>query len=162
MIRTRLSMTAVAFLVGAITSACGGGGAGAPSDASTSDFCDSQSSLLEDLVFDALGKPKVPTEEEMAKVVKSWGAKLEEVGTPEDIPDDARKGFEAVVQQATEIDPSDFSVEKLEQLEGGGEDASAEASKQATAFSDYLIDTCGNPMDDIEMPAIPELPGSTE
>ena len=162
-IRTRLSMTTAALLAGAITSACGGGGGGgAPTDASEKDFCDTQTSLLEDLLPDDMTNPVVPSNEEMAKVVKNWGTRLEEVGTPKDIPDDARQGFEAVVQQATEIDPSDFSIEKLEQLEEGGKDASAEAKKQATAFSDYLTDTCGNPMDDLELPTMPELPGSTE
>ena len=97
----------------------------------------------------------------MAKAVKDWGKKIEEVGTPEDISDDARKGFEAVVEQAKEIDASDFSIEKLEELEKGGADASAEAKKQAEAFGNYLTETCGNPMDDLEMPEMPEIPEST-
>lgn len=162
-IRTRLTMTTAALLVGAVTSACGGGGAGgAPSDASESDFCDTQTSLLEDLLPDDLTNPEVPTNEEMAAVVKDWGQRLEEVGTPEDIPDDARKGFESVVQQASDIDASDFSIDKLEELEQGGKDASAEVEAQASAFSDYLTEKCGNPLDDLELPELPELPGSTE
>lgn len=162
-IRTRLTMTTAALLVGAVTSACGGGGGGgAPSDASEGDFCDTQSSLLEDLLPDDLTNPEVPTNEEMAAVVKDWGQRLEEVGTPEDIPDDARQGFEAVIQQANEIDASDFSIDKLEELEQGGKDASAEAKAQASAFSDYLTEKCGNPLDDLELPELPELPGSTE
>ena len=44
----------------------------------------------------------------------------------------------------------------------GGEDASAEVQKQAKAFSDYLTETCGNPMKDFELPEMPEVPGSTE
>lgn len=163
-LRDRLTMTTAAILVGAVTSACGGGGAGggAPSDASEGDFCDTQTSLIDDLLPDDLTNPEVPSNEEMAEAVKGWGAKLEEIGTPEDIPDDARKGFEAVVQQAKEIDASDFTIEKLEELEQGGENASAEVKAQATAFSDYLTEKCGNPMDDLELPELPELPGSTE
>jgi len=163
-LRARLTMTTAAILVGAVTSACGGGGAGggAPTDASEGDFCDTQTSLIDDLLPDDLTNPEVPSNEEMAEAVKGWGAKLEEIGTPEDIPDDARKGFEAVVQQAKEIDASDFTIEKLEELEQGGENASAEVKEQATAFSDYLTEKCGNPMDDLELPELPELPGSTE
>ncbi len=165
--RTRFTMTTAALLVGVVTSACGGGGGGggsdgAPSDASESDFCATQTSLLEDLVPDDLTDPEVPTNEEMAEVVKDWGTRLEEVGTPEDIPADARKGFEAVVQQARDIDAADFSIEKLEELEQGGEDASAAVKQQASAFSDYLTATCGNPLDDLELPGLPELPGSTK
>lgn len=166
-IRTRISMTTAVLLVGAVTSACGGGSGsgsdgGAPSDASEKSFCDVQTSLFEDLLPDDLTNPEVPSNEEMAAVVKDWGKKLEEVGTPDDIPEDARAGFEAIIQQAEDINPDDFSIDKLEELEQGGKDASAEVKKQATAFSDYLTDTCGNPMDDLELPEMPELPGSTE
>jgi len=161
-IRTRLSITTAALLVGAAASACGGGGSGAPSDASEKEFCQTQTSLLEDLLPDDMTNPEVPTNEEMAEAVKGWGKDLEAVGTPDDIPDDARKGFEAVVEQANEIDAEDFTIEKLEELEQGGKDASAEAKKQATAFSDYLTETCGNPMDDLELPEMPEMPESTE
>lgn len=160
-ILTRMSVTAAVLLVGAAASGCGGGG-GAPSDASETSFCETQASLLEDLLPDDMTSPEVPSNEEMATAVKNWGTKLEEVGTPEDIPEDARAGFEAVVQQAKDIDAGDFSIEKLEELEQGGKDASAEAKAQATAFSDYLTDTCGNPMDNLDLPEMPEMPGSTE
>ena len=159
-IGTRLSLTTTVLLVGAVTTACGGGGA--PSDASEKDFCATQTSLLQDLLPDDMTNPEVPSDEEMAKAVKNWGKKLEEVGTPDDIPEDARKGFERVMKQANDIDPSDFTIDKLEQLESGGAEASAEAKKQAQAFTDYLTETCGNPLDDLDMPEMPEMPGSTE
>ncbi len=160
-IRTRLSSTAAALLVGAVGAGCGGS-TGAPSDASEEDFCATQSSLIEDLLPDDLTDPEVPTDEEMAQAVQGWGEKLEAVGTPEGIPDDARAGFEAVIQQAKDIDASDFSIEKLEELEEGGKDASAEAKAQASAFSDYLTETCGNPMDDLDLPEMPEMPEMPE
>ena len=159
---TRLTMTSTVLLVGAVTSACGGGGA--PTDASEKDFCETQSSLLSDLMPDDMSNPELPSDEQMAKAVKDWGAELEEVGTPEDIPDDARKGFEAVVKQAKEVDASDFSIDKLEELEAGGKDASKEVQRQAKAFSDYLTETCGNPLEDLDLPEMPdmEMPESTE
>ena len=160
-IRTRLTMTSAVLLVGALTSACGGG-SGAPTDASEKEFCDTQSSLLEDLLPEDMTNPEVPSNEDMAEAVKDWGAELEEVGTPEDISDDARAGFEAVIEQARDIDASDFTIEKLEELEQGGEDATAEVKKQAEAFSDYLTETCGNPMDNLDLPEMPEMPETTE
>ena len=156
--RTRLTVSAAALLVGAVASACGSGGVGGgpPSDASKKDFCQTQTSLLEDLMPADMSNPELPSDEQMAQAVKDWGAKIDEVGTPEDISDDARKGFERVVEMANDIDPADFSIEKLEELEAGGEKASAEAKKQADAFEKYLTETCGNPLDDLEMPEMPE------
>ena len=156
--RTRLTVSTAALLIGAAASACGGGGAGdgAPSDASEKEFCQTQSSLLEDLMPADMSNPELPSDEQMAKAVKDWGAKIEQVGTPEDISDDAREGFERIVEMADEIDASDFSIEKLEQLEAGGKDASAEARKQADAFEKYLTDTCGNPLDNLDLPQLPE------
>ena len=154
--RTRLTVSSAVLLVGAVASACGSGGGGAPTDASEKDFCQTQTSLLEDLMPDDMSAPELPSDEQMAEAVKDWAKKIEDVGTPEDISDDARKGFEAIVEQANEIDASDFSIEKLEELEAGGEDASAETRKQADAFEKYLTETCGNPLDDLEVPELPE------
>ena len=161
--RTRLTVSTVVLLAGAAVSACGGGaGGGAPTDASEEDFCQTQSSLLEDLMPDDMSAPELPSDEQMATAVKDWAEKIEEVGTPEDISDDARKGFEAIVEQANEIDASDFSIERLEELEAGGKDASAEARKQADAFEDYLTETCGNPLDNLDLPEMPEMPEMPE
>ena len=160
-IRARLTLTSAVLLVGAVTSACGGGGGGAPSDASKDGFCDAANSLMSDLMPEDLSTAELPSDQDMAQAVKDWGSRMEEVGTPEDISDDARKGFESVVDQAKEIDASDFSMDNLEDLEQGGADASAEEKKQAEAFGTYLTDTCGNPMDDMEMPELPEIPEST-
>ena len=157
-IRTRLLVSTTVLLIGAATSACGGGGAGggAPTDASEKEFCQTQSSLLEDLMPKDMTNPELPSDEQMATAVKDWAKDIEQVGTPEGISDDARKGFEAIVEQANDIDASDFSIEKLEELEAGGKDASAEAKKQADAFEKYLTETCGNPLDNLEMPEMPE------
>ncbi len=158
--RTRLAAVTLALLVGAATSACGGNGGGAvegpPTDASEKAFCQTQSSLLADLMPADMADPELPSDEKMAEAVQDWGKEIERVGTPEDISDDARQGFEAVIEQAGEIDASDFSIEKLEELEAGGKDASAEEKKQADAFEKYLTETCGNPLDNLDMPEMPE------
>src|SRR5918993_448707 len=157
-IRTRLTtVTSAALLVGAVTTACGGGGGGAPPDPSEKGFCAPPSSLVENLLPDDMADPEMPSNEDMAKAVQDWGAEIEEVGTPEGISDDARAGFEAVVEEAGDIEASDFTMEKLEELEMGGADASAEVKEQAQAFSDYLTETCGNPMDDLELPEVPDM-----
>jgi hypothetical protein len=159
-IRARLTLTSAVLLVGAVTAACGGGGSGAPSDASEDGFCEAANSLLTDLMPDDMSAPEVPSDEDMAQAVKDWGTRMEEVGTPDDIPDDAREGFEAVIAQIEEIEASDFSAENLEELGNGGAEASEEVQRQAEAFGDYVTETCGDPMDDIEVPEL-ELPGTT-
>ena len=75
-IRTRLSMTSAVLLVGAVTAACGGGGSGAPTDASEKEFCDTQTSLLEGLLPDDLTSGEMPSDEDMAKAVKDLGKQL--------------------------------------------------------------------------------------
>ena len=156
-IRARLTLTGAVLVVGTATSACGGGG-GAPSDASKDSFCEAANSLMSDLVPADATTPDLPSDEEMARAVKDWGARMEEVGTPQGISDEARKGFEAVVDQAEEIDAQDFTIDSLEELGAGGADASAEAKEQAEAFGSYLTDTCGNPLEEIELPELPDLP----
>lgn len=158
-VRARLALTSTVLLVGAAASACGGG---APADASEKDFCDTQSSLFADLLPEDMTAPELPSNEEMAQAVKDWGRELEEVGTPDGISEEARAGFEQLVEQAGEIDAADFTIDKLEELEQGGADASEAAQQEAEAFADYLTTTCGDPFEDIEMPELPEMPGSTE
>lgn len=160
-IRARLTLASVVLLVGAATAACAGSGSGAPSDASEDGFCEAANSLLTDLMPDDMSVPEVPSDEDMAQAVKDWGTRMEEVGTPEGISDDARDGFEAVLAQIEEIEASDFSAENLEELGNGGAEASEEVQRQAEAFGDYVTETCGDPMDDIEVPEL-EMPETTE
>jgi hypothetical protein len=160
-VRTRLTLTSAVLLVGAVTSACGGAGGGAPTDASEDGFCEAVNSLLEGVVPEDATTPEMPSDEDIAQSVKDWGERMGEVGTPEDISDDARAGFETVVEQAEEIDASDFSLDNLEQLENGGADASEETEKQAEAFGTYVTETCGDLMGDLEVPQLEE-PGTTE
>jgi hypothetical protein len=129
-------MTGALLLVGAATSACGGGGA--PTDASEKDFCETQSSLLSDLMPDDMSNPELPSDEQMAKAVKDWGAELEEVGTPEDIPDDAKAGLGITLDAINDL-PDDASQEDVIQIESSFSD---DEKKKTDAFNDYLAKTC--------------------
>lgn len=156
MTRTRLALSSLALLMGAALSACGGG---APSDASTEEFCEAQGSLFADI---DLGTSDLPSSEELARAFQDWGNELEDVGTPEDMSHDARAGWEDVVEEVKGVDAEDFSDENVqEQLE----DLSDETGKQAEAFTEYVSKTCGGLMGDlgdVELPELPELPSSTE
>ena len=96
--------------------ACGG----APDDASKDDFCE--------VALNETGDD--------ADAVNDWGDELEEVGTPEDIPDDARDGFELLVETAKDVDDDDLDNEEL------FEEFSDDEQDQFTAYSQYVSETC--------------------
>lgn len=91
-------LAAGTLLVGTLA-ACGGGpkGADAPTDASVADFCD----VIGDL-----------TTADPEKLVDD----LAEVGTPDGIPDEARDGFEVMIDEATADEVSDADQEKVNAL----------------------------------------------
>lgn len=138
----RTSLGGGLLLVGAFLTACGGGG-GAPADASEEEFCTAYNKLYDNLGDIASGDDKAAIEG-----MKEWGDGMAEVGTPEDIPDDARNGFELLLEALDDVDP-DASAEDLQQIE---DDFSDDEQKDMDAFSTYAGETC--PM---EMPDMPDL-----
>lgn len=130
-IKRPIAATGAAVLLALSLSACGGG---APTDASKEDFCDvvTNPDIAEDVDpedYDA-----------QAEALQGYADDLEEVGTPEEIDEDARAGFELIVDQLGNISASD-----LEDASGEGADAenpfgldiSDDEQKQVEAFSEY-------------------------
>lgn len=109
-------------------SACGG----APTDASEKDFCEAYNSSA-----DADVDPE--DAEAQAEALNDFAAELEEVGTPEDIPEDARKGFEVVVEAFGEISAGDLEDEDAQQ---SLEEKYAEDEDDVNAFFEYAAETC--------------------
>ncbi|KRF12433.1 hypothetical protein ASG90_15825 [Nocardioides sp. Soil797] len=102
-------------LLGGMT-ACGG----PPDDASEKDFCDGWSKFEESSSdFD-----------DAKDAVKD----LEDVGTPKGISDDARKGFEFLVDEIGDADDEDDLPDDS--------DLSDDEKKQSEAFSKYVMETC--------------------
>lgn len=153
-IRTRLCLAGAVLLAGAVSTACGGsssdGSDGAPADASKDAFRKAQSSLFTDLDLDFSDPDAaLPSEKEMADAMHGWARELEDVGTPADIPDEARAGFEETVKAARDISEADLKSPDLDALEN---DLSAEAQKQMEAFTTYVEKTCGSMFGDLEVP----------
>jgi hypothetical protein len=137
-------VTAAALV--AVLAGCGGGDAGsAPDNASTEDFCDAYLSMLDEMMT------MDPESDDAVTAIREWGEKLEEVGTPEDIPDDARDGFEVILEALSELD-EDSTQQDLEDLGG---DLSAEEEQASEAFGEYVTETC--PMEMPEMPDMDDL-----
>ena len=124
------------LLVAGTASACGGDDA--PSDASKEDFC---------------GAAKEITGLETGKDVKDFAEKLEDVGTPEDMSDDERKGFDLFIETANKL-KDDSTEEDATKL---GEDLSADEEKDIEAFTTYLAKTCVKELQEV-VPDAPTLP----
>lgn len=131
----RLALPSVLLIAGAALTACGG----APTDASTSDFCDAQTSLLGDLS----AASEDVSDEEAVKKAKEWAGELEEVGTPEGISEDARKGFELMVDEIKGL-PDDATEEDVQKVE---DDFSGDEDKQVKAYGDYVNEECAAAME---------------
>ncbi|CAA9371844.1 MAG: hypothetical protein AVDCRST_MAG60-151 [uncultured Nocardioides sp.] len=123
-------LTASLILVGASAVGCGGGGA--PTDASEKEFCDGLTSLFTDM------SSAGDSEKEAVAAVKKWGGTMEEVGTPESISEEGRKGFELMMEQVAELDEGD-TAKDLERMD---EDLSDSDNKAIDAFDAYTTDTC--------------------
>ena len=77
--------------------------------------------------------------------MRDWGARMEEVGTPEDISDDARAGFEDIIDEVEDLDADEIDKNKdmsPEELEDEADDVSDEDRKQSEALQTYVADNC--------------------
>jgi hypothetical protein len=130
-IKRYAAASSAAVLLALSLSACGG--VDAPEDASQEAFCEAFNSQAE------VGEKE--SAEDQVDVAHDIGDKLEEVGTPDDISDDARKGFEEYVEALKDINEDD-----VKELSDASEDEAAEAlgiDKDAfTAFFEYAFKTC--------------------
>ena len=65
---------------------------------------------------------------------------MEKVGTPENISDEAREGFEETIKPANDISEADL---KSPDLERSRTTCPRTRQKKVEAFTTYLNDTCG-------------------
>ena len=149
--RARLAMTLAGTLAGTLAAGLSACAAPVPpTDASAEDFCEAQETLFADL---DLGSGDEPTSDDVAKSLADWADAVEEVGTPADMPDDARAGFERVVELAREAAPEDFDEDGIPALP---EELSEKSRAQSRAFTEYVAETCGP--GGAGLPEVPELP----
>jgi hypothetical protein len=125
----------------------GGGDADdAPKSASVEEFCEGLNE------FDEVDDDASP--EEQVDQAHEVADRLSEIGTPEDIPDDAREGFEIYLEAISEVDADD--IEALDDVESEEELAdalgiSSEDQDKITAFFEYTFETCA----ELSTPEIP-------
>lgn len=117
-----------------LTAACGGSD-GPRTDASVKEFCS------------AVSEPDLAQEDmaDKAKIqaaMEKWVDGLEKTGTPEDIPDDAREGFEIGVRQFDQIDWNKSLEQIGKEVEEIESDLSKAEKKKVDAFDAYQEKTC--------------------
>ncbi|MEJ7833585.1 MAG: hypothetical protein WKF79_11770 [Nocardioides sp.] len=147
-LRTRSLTAGGALLLAASLSACGGGSS-APDDASKEEFCAAYTDTgdgLQDLDPEA-------SPEEQAKVLiealQQQVESLEEVGTPEDMPDDAREGFEITLEVVGDLEEDEIAKAIEEQDEDFG-DISDSDKEKTDALEEYVGENCEIP--ELEVP----------
>ena len=126
---------ATLLLLGTALTGCGGEDASAaPQDATRAEFCDAYASQIETLATLDPGKDA----DRAVAGLQDWAEQGRDIGTPEDMPADARRGFEAIVEEISGLDP-DATARDLERL---GEDVGRQAERDLAAFGEYAVATC--------------------
>jgi len=123
---------------------CGGDESEGPDGVDIAEFCDAYFGLFSGRMTDIDPKASGPEQgAAMAEALRAWAAELQEIGTPEEMPDKARKGFDLVVSAATDLEPGDG--EKLDALD---DDFSEDERAATQAFETYATQNCESPFGD--------------
>ncbi len=139
LVRTLAAVAASVLLAGTLT-ACGG----APTDASKEDFCNDVHNAEPDLE----GLDENSSNAEIAKQFKEEFDKIteraEEVGTPEDIPDDAREGFEITLEKAKDLSEDDIEKAIEDEKDPFEDDLSDDEKEKTEAYNEWANEYCGD------------------
>ena len=105
-----------------------------PDDASTEEFCQNYQDFSAALM--KLGQDA--EDADFVKALKAAGEDFEATGTPEDVSEDERAGYEVFIQLIEDVE-DDATQEDLQKME---QDLSEEEQKQLEGFTAYVSQTC--------------------
>lgn len=144
-IKRPLASAGAAVLFALALTACGGG---APADASVEDFC----KVTQDEAGQADFLKAIEDEDwdKIADLIKEQADEVEEVGTPDDIPDDAREGFELQLDAAQGISADDIEKAFKDDEDPFEADLSDDDKKKVEAYTEYENKTCDDTGDGLE------------
>ncbi len=148
----RRGAAAASLALMASLTACGGGnggGSSAPDNASTDDFCGGFNSLFEKVLAQATSGDSSA----MITALKDWAADMEKIGTPGDMPDDARHGFELFIDQAQKLDEN----ASLADLQNLGDDFSDADQADGEAFGTWTEENCPLDLPGIDGSDLPSI-----
>lgn len=144
--RRFITLTSVAAVAALATACGGGGGSSAPSDASKADFCKSYVSVLD---YTNPMEQEQPT----GKDIKEYASNLEETGTPEDMSDEEREGFEVFIEATDKLE-DDTKMEDADDIAKVSEEDKGKVDK----FDAYAQDNCKAEMQAKIKEMMPEMP----
>lgn len=133
MTRSLAAAAAAVLVLGAALGGCDVQDPGMPADASWHKFCAVQGALYTDL---GLPDGTAPETEDKARSLRDWAREMEETGTPEGIPDNARAGLEVMVEELRDVEAAD--LERETPFAG----VSRRAWQDVEAYSTYVSDEC--------------------
>jgi hypothetical protein len=110
-----------------------GGGGGGDDTTSTADFCGALKDFQDDF-SDADPTKDLPG---YIKSLKDAADKLDGVGTPDDMPDDAQDGFDLTIKTISDL-PDDATLDDLAKIG----DVSDADQKKIDALDDYIAKAC--------------------
>lgn len=134
-----IAAAGAAVLLALSLAACGGG---APTDASVADFCAATQGNANDEEF-----TEAFTNEDWDKItelLKEQVENIEEVGTPEDISDEEREGFEIQIEAANDLSADDLEKAFTEEEDPFEADLSDEDKEKVEAYNAYESETCAD------------------
>jgi hypothetical protein len=129
-----LAASLVLVAGGAVGCGDDGGSGSAKEDegASTEDFCGAFEAFANDL------KDVTGQEANLGEILKKAAKRIEDAGTPKDIPDDAKAGLQVTLDAIADL-PDDASAQDMATLE---DDFTEDDKAKTDAFSKYLEKTC--------------------
>ncbi len=123
----------------------GASAAGPPTGASVEDFC--QTFL--DLIEKSSQQGADVSDADSVALAKEAADQLSEVGTPEDIPADARRAFEKAIELIRTI-PDDATRQEMDEIAA---DLTAEQQQDLQALTAYVTKTCMGQLQPTEQPS---------
>ena len=135
----RLSLLAVPMLVVGLLAGCGddpaADAADSPTNATVEEFCQPFVDMLQEIS----DQGEDISDADAVALAKETAEKLREAGTPEDMPEDARKGFELVVKKLAEL-PDDATKDEVE----AAQELTEEEQKYSDALGRYIAEKCAS------------------
>lgn len=114
---------------------CGGPGSDAPRDASIEDFCAAKTWMVVEGT-DRFFASGLPSDDELALLVHDWAAELARVGTPDNMSEAARSGFERLIDRLEEMEAGDVQEGSFNWEDGDWE------NDEEKSFARYVTNTC--------------------
>lgn len=139
-IKRPVAAAGAAVLLALSLTACGGG---APADASKEDYC----KAVGDAGSEEFGKAITDKDyDKAADLIKESAEKIEEVGTPEDISDEEREGFEIQLDAVKELNGDDLK-KAFESEDEDFFEVSEDDKDKVEAYNKYENETCSDTED---------------